>query len=129
MESHLQTVKQIHFRTVKTGQNLLRIASLVLLTNIAGSPGSSEHWGPAEALRLGGKGDDCRVDEAHVEGRDGPGCCSTGLSCIRLGTSSIDAFSSSSLSGSGEVEEERGVVEEVVDDEEWGEVSEEEASG
>lgn len=60
-----------------------------------------------------------------MEGRDGPGCCSTGPSSAELG-----AFSPpSSLSGSGEVEEERDVVVEVVEDEEWGEVSEEETVG
>lgn len=60
-----------------------------------------------------------------MEGRDGPGCCSTGPSSAELGTSSPPP----SPSGSGEVEEEREVVEEVVEDEEWGEVSEEETGG
>lgn len=69
------------------------------------------------------------MDEAEVEGRDGPGCCSTGPCSTELGTSEVPSSPSSSLSGSGEVEEEREVVEEVVEDEEWGEVSEEEAGG
>lgn len=58
------------------------------------------------------------MDEAEVEGRDGPGCCSTGPSSAMLGTPEEAPSPILSLSGSGEVEEEREVVEEVLDDEE-----------
>lgn len=53
-----------------------------------------------------------------MEGRDGPGCCSTGRTSAKLGTSDEGSSLPLSLSGSGEVEEEREVVEEVVEDEE-----------
>lgn len=56
--------------------------------------------------------------EAVVEGRDGPGCCSTGPSSAKLGTSEEASSPPPSLSGSGEVEEEREVVEEVLEDDE-----------
>lgn len=55
--------------------------------------------------------------------RQGPGCCSTGIT-----SEDLRQPSSAPLSGSGEVEEERGVVEEVLEVEECGEVSEEQAA-
>lgn len=58
------------------------------------------------------------MDEAEVEGSDGPGCCSTGPSSVKLGTFEEVSSPPPSFSGSGEVEEERDVVEEVVEDEE-----------
>lgn len=58
------------------------------------------------------------MDKAEVEGRDGPDCCPTGPSSAMLGTSEEASSPTLSLSGSGEMEEEREVVEEVVDDEE-----------
>lgn len=59
----------------------------------------------------------------------GPGCCSTDPSSAKLCTSEEGPSVTSSLSGSGEVEEDWEVVEEVAEDEEWREVSEEEAGG
>lgn len=57
------------------------------------------------------------VDEA--EGRDGPGCCSAGtFSGPARGTSEEAPPLPLALSNSGEVEEERDVVEDVLDDEE-----------
>lgn len=56
------------------------------------------------------------MDVAEVEGRDGPGCCSTGPISAKFGISE-EAFSPLP-SGSGEVEEEREVVEEEDEDEE-----------
>lgn len=69
------------------------------------------------------------LDETEVVRSRGPSCCSTGSNSIEFGTS-LEAFSPPpSLSGSGEVEDEREVVEEVVEDEDCGEVSEMEAGG
>ncbi len=53
-----------------------------------------------------------------MEGIEEPGCCSTGPSSAKLGTSEEASSLTSPLSGSGEVEEEWEVVEEVVEDEE-----------
>lgn len=64
----------------------------------------------------------------EVEGRDGPGCCSTRPSSDEL-TSKEVSSAPPLLSGSGEVEEEWEVVEEVEEDEDRGEVSEQEAGG
>lgn len=69
------------------------------------------------------------MEEVEVEGRDGAGCCSTGPNSAEAGTSGKASSPPLSPSRSGEVEEEREVVEEVVEDEECGEVSEEEAGG
>lgn len=69
------------------------------------------------------------MDEAEVEGSDGPGCFSTGPSSAELGTSEETSSPTPSLSGSGEVDEEREGVGEVVEDEECGDVSEEEEAG
>lgn len=69
------------------------------------------------------------VDEAEADGTEGMGCCSTGSDRTRFPTSDKASYSPLPLSGSGEVEEERGVVEEVVEDGEWEEVSEEVAGG
>lgn len=85
---------------------------------MVGSPGTGGRWGPADSSSLGGRREVGGVDEAEVEGRDGPGCCSTGPISTKLGTSE-EAFSPlPSLSGSGEVEEEREEVEEEEEDEE-----------
>lgn len=73
----------------------------------------------------GGK-DKGMVLEADVEGREGPGCCSTRISSVDMGTVSSAPLS---ISRSGEVEDERDVVEEVVEEDEWGDVSEEQAGG
>lgn len=92
---------------------------------MVGSPGTGGRWGLAESSCLRGG-----VEEAEVEGRDGPGCCSTGPSSAEVGISEeVSSSRPLSLSGSGEVEEEREVVEDVEEDEEWGEVSEDEAGG
>lgn len=96
---------------------------------MVGSPGTGGRWGPAESSWLGGRSEIGGVEEAEVEGRDGPGCCSTGPGSATLGASDDASSPAPSFSGSGEVDEEREVVEEVVEDEEWGEVSEEEAGG
>lgn len=69
------------------------------------------------------------MEVAEVEGKDGPGCCSTGPDSIEFCTMHEASSSPLPRSGSGEVEEEREVVEDEVEDEEWGEVSEEEAGG
>lgn len=58
------------------------------------------------------------MDEAEVEGRDGPGCCSTGPIPAKLGTSEETFPPAPSLSGSGEVEEEREVVGEEEEEDE-----------
>lgn len=85
---------------------------------MVGSPGTGGRWGPVGSSWLGGRREVGGVEEAEVEGRDGPGCCSTGPISARLGTSK-EAFSPPpSFSGSGEVEEEREVVEEVEEVEE-----------
>lgn len=67
--------------------------------------------------------------KAEAEGRDGIGCWSTGPDRTRSTPSDEASYPPPPLSGSGEVEEERGVVEEVVEEEVWGEVSEEVADG
>lgn len=54
--------------------------------------------------------------EAEAEGRDGPGCCS--CSGPARGTSEEASPPTLALSNSGEVEEEREVVEDVLEDEE-----------
>lgn len=64
-----------------------------------------------------------------MEGTDGPSRCSTESNSTELGTSRKASSPPPCLSGSGEVEEERDVVQDVVEDEEWGEVSDEEAGG
>lgn len=64
--------------------------------------------GPAESPC----GEARREEAREAEERDGPGCCSTGLAG---GASSPTPLP---LSRSGEVEEEREVVEEVVEEEE-----------
>lgn len=69
------------------------------------------------------------MDDAEVEGIEEPDCPSTASSSEILGTSEEASSPTRSLSGPGEVEEERDVVEEVVDEEECGEVSEKEAGG
>lgn len=57
--------------------------------------------------------------EAEAEGRDGPGCCSAGTCSVPArGTSEEVPPLPLALSNSGEVEEERDVVEDVLDDEE-----------
>lgn len=56
------------------------------------------------------------MDEAELEGRDGQGCCSTGSISAKLGNSEEASLPAPSLSGSGEVEEEREVVGEEEED-------------
>lgn len=85
---------------------------------MVGSPGIGGRWGPADSSWLGGRREVGGVDEEEVEGRDGPGCCSTGPISTNLGTSEEVFSPPPSLSWSGEVEEEREVVEDVEEDEE-----------
>lgn len=98
------------------------------LTKTVGSPGTGGHWASAGSSRLvkrrgaAGIGDDVEVESS--EGR-----CSTGRSPAESGTSEQASSCPTSRSGSGEEEEERDVVEEVEEVEDWGEVSEEESGG
>lgn len=62
------------------------------------------------------------VLEADVEGRERPGCCSTRINSVDMGKVSSAPLS---FSRSGEVEDERDVVEEVVEEDDWGDVSDE----
>lgn len=96
---------------------------------MVGSPGTGGRCSRAEPSSPGSRRVEGGVEEAEFEGIEGPGCCSTGPKSTEL--CSIEEASSPTLplSGSGEVEEERDVVEEVEEDEEWGDVSEEEAGG
>ena len=59
-----------------------------------------------------------RVDKGEVVEGDGPGCCSTGPNSTGFGTFTETSSPLPSFSGSGEVEEEREVVEDVVEEEE-----------
>lgn len=59
------------------------------------------------------------VDEVEAERRDGPGCSSVRTcSDLAWGTSEEASPPPLALSSSGEVDEERDVVEDVLDDEE-----------
>lgn len=58
------------------------------------------------------------VDEAEEKWRDGQGCCSTGPISAKLGRSEEAFPPVPSLSGSGEVEEEREVVGEEEEEDE-----------
>lgn len=90
-----------------------------LLTRIVGSPGTGGRSGPAASSRQGGAREVGGVDEVEAVRRDRPGFCSTGtFSDLAWGTPEEASPPPLALSSSGEVEEEREVVEDVLDDEE-----------
>lgn len=93
-----------------------------------GSPGTGRHRGPAESP-CGGAGREAG-GEVEAEGRDEAGCLSTAPSAAESwATVGASLAPPLPLWGSGEVEEDREVVEEVLEVEECGEVSEEEEAG
>lgn len=78
-----------------------------------GSPGTGGRSGQVASSRLGGG-----VDEVEAERIDGTGFCSAGtFSDLAWATSKVSP-PPLALSSSGEVEEEREVLEDVLDDEE-----------